>query len=271
MSLVAWYPLHKDFKDWSGNKLHLVNENDLTKISDGGLFGKGGHFPNNPACRVHYDDFPIPEGDISVSAWFKVNGDHDVARGMIFSLGRDYIENGGPDFGLSFSIGSKRELYVNYNTNCFTIIPNIQYGVWYNLTFIRGCNNNLKIYLNNELMLEKEVFKSEYYYRNLYIGKMSYNGHSITNYFPFNGFINDVRVYNHILSSKERKDIYDAKMIHYKFNDPYEIPTKNLHEINKTYINPSDMKYDILGNHNIVFKKKIEDIGTAGFYIIMKE
>ena len=48
------------------------------------------------------------------------------------------------------------------------------------------------------------------------IGKMSYNYTNTNNYFPFNGYINDVRVYDECLSQKQIKEISKGLGAHYK-------------------------------------------------------
>ena len=59
------------------------------------------------------------------------------------------------------------------------------------------------------------------------IGKMSYYYHDTTCFFPFNGLINDVRVYDHILSVKEIKEISKGLVLHYKLDSVYDTGVLN--------------------------------------------
>ena len=43
-----------------------------------------------------------------------------------------------------------------------------------------------------------------------------------------NGYLNDFRLYNTVLSDYEIKELAKAKILHYTFDDPYEEPTTNL-------------------------------------------
>ena len=44
---------------------------------------------------------------------------------------------------------------------------------------------------------------------------------------PLNGYLNDVRIYNHALSLKEIEEISKGLIVHYKLDDPYIEPTSN--------------------------------------------
>lgn len=53
----------------------------------------------------------------------------------------------------------------------------------------------------------------------LYIGKMSYN--NTNNYFPLNGSIQDIRIYNHCLSDAEVKEISKGLVLHCTMDNIY--------------------------------------------------
>lgn len=76
----------------------------------------------------------------------------------------------------------------------------------------------------------------------LVLGKMSYEYTSSTTYFPFAGKLNDIRIYNEVLSLAEIQEIAKAKILHYNFNDPYVEPTTNL----ISFINPHGCSKTIL-------------------------
>ena len=40
--------------------------------------------------------------------------------------------------------------------------------------------------------------------------------------------LDDFKLFDHVLSQKEVKLLSQAKVFHYKFDDPYEEPTENL-------------------------------------------
>ena len=62
-------------------------------------------------------------------------------------------------------------------------------------------------------------------YENFTIGRETYAG----GYFSFNGNINDVRIYDHVLSPREVKEISKGLVLHYPLSDPYIEGTTNLY------------------------------------------
>lgn len=46
---------------------------------------------------------------------------------------------------------------------------------------------------------------------------------------PYYGKLDDAKIYNHVLSATEIKELSRAKILHYTFNDPTEEPTTNIY------------------------------------------
>lgn len=57
---------------------------------------------------------------------------------------------------------------------------------------------------------------------------MSYNYTTTTNYFPFNGLVNDVRIYDECLSPKQVKELSKGLVAHYKFDKITEYTTNKI-------------------------------------------
>ena len=67
-----------------------------------------------------------------------------------------------------------------------------------------------------------------------------------------NGFLNDVRIYDHCLSDKEVEEISKGLVLHYKLDDPYaESSTIITSIINDTAYNSSIGKYGYNAESNL--------------------
>lgn len=218
MSLIAWWPLNGDTLDYSGNGNHGVN-NGAT-IDNNGKIGKCYDFgtdqdgfnidvPNNNFAGLY---------DFSMFAWIYIKGNHLHYDGTIISSG-DWNKSHW-SFGISQDNTAVKIRYPNHS-----ISYSFALNTWYHVGYIRD-GMELRIYINGNLIasvVDTTCIPLASGYSNTKIGMDTYT----SNYFNFNGKINDVRIYGHALSEKEIKEISKAKILHYTFDD-FQEPTKNI-------------------------------------------
>ena len=230
MSLIAWYPLNGDSNDYSGNARHLTNNN--VTYSNNGKIGKAPLFGANNK-RLFYNNFPKIYTNFSWSCWMYLNTE-TTTRKFVVSMGRDYEK-----YGISIAaMNNNIQLYLGGNTA--NVLYTIDYdcvGKWTHIA-LTSTGENTKVYVNGAYYGTCSHGLPDYTYAlnsALVIGKMSHNYTNNENYFPFNGMVNDVRIYDHILSQKEISEIVKAKILHYNFNAAEEEPTTNILNFDTTF------------------------------------
>ena len=239
MSLIAWYPLNGTLEDYSGNKNDLVAYSDF--ISDNnGKIGKCYKSSTTVSYASTKNNFYL-NNNLSMCVWFKLDAYSTSPTAIITNHDHNTTSNFGINLAsnkIAISIGYTDGTREWSNRNSKTTI---ELNKWYHVAITyKKSNRNLKLYVNGILEyngnLEKDVKPLE---RPLQINRWSFN---YSTSYTTTGRYNDIRIYNHELSVKEIKEIYKAKILHYKFDDPYEEPTVNLtnpqDKVVSTTINP---------------------------------
>ena len=153
----------------------------------------------NDYVSVPYNDILNVTENFTVSFWFKAN--NVTSHQSLVDKGRDYYGSGWRVYinnnGLYFSVNNNtlndgNELIL---TTSFTDTQD-----WHFVTVTYGVDGG-KLYLDNDLKdfdnyIGPVVYK---YNENVTIGALAYS----TNYFNFNGTIDEVRIYNRVLSWEE--------------------------------------------------------------------
>ena len=225
MSLIHWWQLNGDTKDYGINNLNgtligstsFDNSGKIGKclLADtGSLYsGRGVDIPSNLVSE-------LSDKDYSFAAWVKPNGNHVHYEGAIISSGN--WNNKCWAFGLNSSntaINPAGNWYNNaYVSYTFTI------GQWYHIVSVQKNGTNY-VYVNGSLVgtvSHSPISQSDA--SDTCIGRETY----ASGYFGFNGCINDVRIYDHALSAKEVKEISKGLVLHYTLEDPYIEGTTNL-------------------------------------------
>jgi hypothetical protein len=212
MSLVAWYKLDGNANDSSGNNYHgnvygaTVNAN-----------GKIGQCYSFDGVNDFIRTGTIPDSSqLTVALWFKANaivGQDRLYWGYGTNRAILYI-NTNYTFGWYMQTDVAT---VGYTTSSLTFNA----GVWNHVALTYN-GNKVKLYVNGVLDSVQGVL----------IGKSSASAWNLgTDYCNasswFNGLMNDFRVYDNALSDKEIRELWKAKILHYKFDD-FQEPTTNV-------------------------------------------
>lgn len=215
MSLVAHYRFNGDPTD-AINGLNGV-ETSMTygagKLGQGRI-GSSGYITvtNDPKLQII--------GALSISFWFNVS--NLSARRTIIgkAYGGEYTINIEKDGHLRFysgTAGANASPYVSRNSSNF-IVP----GVWYHAVFTRTQEGLRAWYIDGGLDVTDSTPNSTA------VGSASPNNVRIGTGYTGSvvGSFDDVRFYDHVLSTKEIKELARAKVLHYTFDD-FQEPTTN--------------------------------------------
>jgi hypothetical protein len=217
MSLVAWYKLDGNTLDSGPNSLHGT-PSSITYTA--GRIGQGRNtgfltVANNPALQL--------VGAMSITFWIYVNSLAIRATVIDKAYGGEYtinLETNGVLRMYAGTAGGNAHTYTSTDSTPLSI------GQWYHACIIRYGDGSSKWVLNAQTVSSSGP-------SNIYAGSPSPIAVRIgTGYTAdVNAILDDVKFFNHPLSTAEINELYQAKVLHYRFNDMQE-PTDNLFDLN---------------------------------------
>lgn len=211
MSLVAWYPLTKDCKNYGTDGIDLSQKGTNTFLK--GKLGNALTYETAAiANRFDRDNFPKVTG-FSWAVWVKTNSFTGNPR-YAFTQGRADVNSDG--WGLGFS-GTSDHFMVRYG--------NMNYGVpytpdeWTHLAFSIDDNKVAKIYKNGELIRQETPQATPDYSEGNGKFTLGCFGYISGHIYPMTGAICDFRYYDHALSKSEIKEISKGLVCHLPLNN----------------------------------------------------
>jgi len=212
MSLIAWYKLDGNGNDSSGNDYHSTSINNISWVD--GKINQCAEFNGvNSTIRFGVGNTFYPLPHLSISIWFKsygVTATTGTSPGLFgFTYGiRCFVHN---DF-IKFTVDNGT---TNTSINSPSVYNFHNDDKWHHATFTISPTQR-KLYIDGELCGTRNdtwLGYTPYAYNTWNIGRDNNN----TMYY-FTGLMDDLRLYNHVLSAKEVKELSHAKVLHYKFN-----------------------------------------------------
>ncbi len=214
--LVAYYPFNGNANDESGNNNNgTVNGATLTSDRSGNpnsayLFN-GGQYIEIP----HSSTLNFGTGDITVSAWFKAPVGGIGTYGGI--IGKELQVYPNPSIILRISDQRLLQFAVldcgtppcGYDIN-WTVLSTMRVDddVFHHAAGVRN-STGYNLYLDGQLVANLvQSPKNADSNANLFIGSQAVRTGTGTAYLPFNGIIDDVRVYKRALSESEIQQLY---------------------------------------------------------------
>jgi len=207
MSLVGHWRLDGNLKDSS------IYGNDLNSSNISYSNGKLGQARGAGSANIANVKKINVKNELSISFWVKPST--SGARRVVMQTA----------YAGSFCINHETAgdlRFYNGNNSSYTSLDSsvLDNGKWYHCVITRDSNNNLTWYLNGN----KDTSRSNSYSGGTRVDTFTigtgYTGND------FNGLIDDVRIYDHALSTKEIKELSKAKVLHYKM-DNFAEPTEN--------------------------------------------
>lgn len=233
MSLVAWYPLTGDGTNHGAYPHDLIG---TPKAWADGKIGKCPYFENN-LSNILYNttkDYYYTD-NFSYCAWVKPMYFTGNGSEWAFTCGRaDYSTYG---YGIQIVDGYIR---LWYGLGYCAVPVKTDMSTWYHVCCVVR-NKVGYVYLNGEYYSSFTPSVLPSYgagdVNGIGIGAFWYAG----KLYPYQGYINDLRIYDHSLSLKEIKEIYKGLIVHYTFNDIDDNTTPTIAYDSSGYNNTAEM------------------------------
>lgn len=211
MALQVWLPLNKNGADKNQGLANISVDNSAV-YSDSGKLG-GCYFYKDGLCQSFNNNLTSIIGEKrSICVWVKPAGNHIHYTGAIVSSGNWNSSN------WTFGVNSDNTGVTGFGSGYSQYLScNVPVNEWTHLTCVTNGTHH-DIYKNGSYIGSLTSGNSLLYSdaSNTTIGRETYAG----GYFGFNGYINDVRIYDHCLSPKEVKEISRGIVLHYKMCQP---------------------------------------------------
>jgi hypothetical protein len=262
--LFAYYPFNGNANDASGNGLNgTVNGATLTTDRFGNVGsaysfdGVGNHIQVNMPQTVL--------SKCTFSSWFKLNGNQITGQYYIIDGRTGWFE------GSHSYLNVDRDLIQTLGYNYSTTIIND--NNWHNI--ITTYDGNIStIYLDGNEISQESVGNLSIAFTNMKIGTSCYNNEN------FNGYIDDIRIYNRTLNLTEITALYNENKVTTNILSTSCELTNNLliknNQINFkklnciTYVSIYDLKGNLLISKKIKNQNDVIDITLLirGIYLI---
>lgn len=228
MSLIAWYPLNGDIKNYGLGDYDLSAIGGTTGLSSSADGKIGSCYQRTAAAANTYRSASTVNlsGDISMACWAYVSSTPgDSANGLITN------HNHSDCSGVGITV--KQVSTSDYRISCNTGSGNgvRTYNTYYGTTNIKNAWHHLALtYSKNKKQLLLYVNGNVEYTLNNYINYSANNPIDIFNWstgfytsssYRTLGKLNDVRIYDHCLSLKEVSEISKGLILHYPMSDIY--------------------------------------------------
>lgn len=228
--LILHLPLTGDIHNQGLLEEESYIAQDLT-YSDNGKLGKCLQFNGDPKQILSFVNIPKKKNNFTWACWIKQTN----RTSTVYQKTTQYVLSMGRDCGtigfnirmingyLNIHLGSGEDTDATTSiTNKAITIQELQLNIWYHICCIVD-NESVNVYINGELVktfLLVDISYRSNSYGYFTIGKMGYNNNNNTSaYFPFNGLIQDVRVYDTAISPRQIKEISKGLVCHYPLGE----------------------------------------------------
>ena len=275
MALQVWLPLTKDLRNQGLNGIPITSAGAIN-LNDNGKLGKCYKTSNTGFIDLKYTGAQINTGSISLCGWFKFNKSELAATWSDYSFDSTHpyptgnlIGNnsyGGVGLiwwtnslasGAAFtSLYAACSIRSSANGARITNAITIPFDTWVHLALIfNKATKALEFWVNGELRVTNTMVDfNDARADNLKLNYSAVWGGNGPSYnIPF--LVNDVRIYDHALSSMEVKQLSQGLVLHYPLADAYVESTTNLITtedcLSSTCYNGATSKYGYGANTDI--------------------
>jgi hypothetical protein len=227
MSLRVWLPLIKDYENYGLSDLSFTPINTSnTSIATDGKIGTTGYYNNSYTGGGLISNKTLALGTkVSMCCWVKFDSLRaDSALGASMGGQHRYPTNTGMGLTIRYASSTTGNLSLNtgngsdrtYNAYCGSTMMNA--GTWYHVAFTYD-GSTIKLYVNGKLDGTHSYSGQKNIEDYIIVGAWSLDGTSgasIYGGYKLAGYENDFRIYDHVLSPKEIKEISQGLIAHYQ-------------------------------------------------------
>lgn len=196
--LWAYYPLTKDYKDYSGNKRNLNLNGTLATDNKNGTTGF------SKTNNLYITDFVSGTNPRSICMWFRFIGTDSNEMGM-FCQGE---ENYGKNFALTrYEDDRLRAHTYGWSDGSYTLSGknDLHHVV---MTYEQGDSTKRLMYVDGQLVKEWNSSANTSAV-NMFFGIWS-NGNTANGQYGFSGYIHDIALYDRAITAAEVLQVYNA-------------------------------------------------------------
>lgn len=209
MGLQVWLPLTKDLRQ-QGIHGSTITGNNIT-YTTGGKMGGCYQFNGTSSYLIsNSSPFSNNTDNWSYTCWFKPNNQHN---GCLFSC-----RTGTNSTGMTIFYYTDQILFDDGVRWQFTPSTAIATGTWNHLTFVRKKGVGKYCYLNGILVGSTTTTGTQTTVGTAYAIGGSQSSNTAVSVNWLNGYLNDVRIYDHALSQLEIKQLSQGLILHYPLN-----------------------------------------------------
>jgi len=264
--LVGYWPLDGNGDDASGNGNNGTVNGNVTPVAD--RFGNADSAMNFPGATSNYIDLGQPpmlliKGAMSVTAWVRAETLNQTGR-IIAKQGpasaRSWGLNLEVDGYARFDIGVNPTDRFRADSDVLTFGPT----EWFHLAGVFRPGESVDLYVNGELARSEATSLTTQWIENglsVNIGRRPQPGT------PWNGDIDEVRMYNRSLSDEEVMSVTSQTGIVFTKARSPSPEDGALHT--STWVNLSWLPGDLAVSHDVYFGESLEDVqaGTAETFL----
>lgn len=229
LGLVAYYPFNGNANDASGNNNHGVQMYGSATFESGlnGQCAKFGGYYNPGHIKVANSPSLQVTTGMSISLWFRLDdpggmngyGGYDpYGGGCVFAKSHDrsgYLSKTGTNSQNVFGIGFDNNYFGSNNFSVAGTVSGYTLKTWKHVVFIIS-TTSAKCYIDGQLRNSVNINNFSFAVANgqdLYFGKFS------DSWYPVNGALDEVKIYNRPISENEVQLLYN-QVAHITLNSP---------------------------------------------------
>ena len=217
MALRIWLPLNGDVKNQglSDDKFTVSG----ATVNASGKIGKCYYYNGSSHSIYTNREFDYPE--ITITCWFKIESSNTLAGTQWLICFNKSGAGTAANTLAGLYVNTQLKLVCQCHGHTYTYNTELEKNVWYHVCVTSANGEVMKLYIDGQLVSEDTTVGTAVTATCLSIGgRASNSAGTLHAYSPTGMYINDVRIYDTILSPLEIKHISQGLVLHYPLSGP---------------------------------------------------